>query len=326
MPLPNAICFLTVIVAIRRVVAAKKTSLRLCASALIILCAVSAPVAHGAPLATVAERPVDADAVHAMAARNGYAIRDAETAERALRETIDFEVLAAEAEKAGYFADPDIVRTMKSMAVQKLVAAKVDRVNPPELLTEEQLSAYYKDHVDEFTRPAIAKGRVLMVRKDRDGAVGKAEEIEKALKTKGAFSELVRKYTDDPTARANGGVTPWLVEKQTSRRYPQLVIDALFALTTAQTVSPKIETDGVWYWAQLLELRSGSVTPYETAKRTIARKLAERERLEAYGAYVAGLKDAVKVTIDPQAVSNLLKNVSSGSMPPAGPVRMKMGK
>ena len=279
-----------------------------------------------APLATVAEKPVDADAVHAMAARNGYAIQDAETAERALRETIDFEVLAAEAEKAGYFADPDIVRTIKSMAVQKLVAAKVDRVNPPELLTEEQLSAYYKDHVDEFTRPAIAKGRVLMVRKDREGAAGKAEEIEKVLKTKGEFSELVRKYTDDPTARANGGVTPWLVEKQTNRRYPQVVIDALFALATAQTVSPKIEVTDAWYWVQLLELRSGSVTPYETAKRTIAHKLAERERRDAYSAYVQSLKGTIPVTVDPLAVTNLLKVVTSGSQPPRGPVSIKMGK
>ena len=279
-----------------------------------------------ATVATVGETPVTADAVRMTAARNGYAVGDAATAERALQESIDFEVLAAEAKKAGYFSDPDIVRTIKSMAVQKLVSAKVDKENPPDLLTEEQLAAYYKEHTEEFARPSIAKGRVLMVRKDRASATNKVAEVEAALEKHTAFHELVRKHTDDAASRVNAGVTPWLVEKQPNRRYPPAVVDALFALTTAQTISPRVETSGAYYWVQLLELRSGSVTPYETAKRGIARKIAERERREAYSAYVKSLKGTIPVTVDPLAVTNLLKGVSAGDMPPRGPVSIKMGK
>lgn len=284
------------------------------------------PPAQPETIATVGATQLTADMVRMTAARNGYDVRDAATAEKALRETLDFEVLAVEAERAGYFADPEIQATIKRMAVARLVADKVDKDHPPKLLTEEQMSAYYKAHVaEEFTRPAIAKGRVLFVAK-RDGWEKKVKTVEVALKKKAAFGELAREHSEEATSRVAGGLTPWLVANRPNRRYPDSVVSALFALKKVGEVSPKIEGEKGCYWIQLHELRSGSVTPYEQAKRTISRKLAERERLEAYGAYVAGLKDAVKVTIDPQAVSNLLKNVSSGSMPPTGPVRIKPTK
>ena len=277
-------------------------------------------------LGTVGKTPLTPEMVQMTAARNGYDIRDAATAEQALRETADFEVLAVEAERAGYFADPEIVATMKRMAVAKLVAAKVDKAHPPKLLTEEQLAAYYKAHLDEeFTRPAVAKGRVLFLAK-RDGWEKKVETIEGELKNNAAFGELARKNSEEAMSRVEGGLTPWLVANRPSRRYPDAVVAALFALKKVGDVSPKIDTEKGCYWIQLAELRSGSVTPYEQAKRTISRKLAERERLEAYGAYVAGLKGAVPVTIDPLAVSNLLKNVSGGSLPPMGPVRIRPTK
>ena len=308
---------------------AKEFSLRLCASALIILSVGIADAQERVPpvvLATVGKTPITQEMVRMTAARNGYDIRDAASAERALRETADFEVLAAEAERAGFFADPEIVATMKRMAVAKLVAAKVDKEHPPKLLTEEQLAAYYKKYVaEEFTRPAVARGRLLFVAK-RDGWEKKVETIEGELKKNTAFGELAHKHSEEATSRVSGGLTPWLVENRPNRRYPDAVVSALFAIKKVGDVSPKIDTETGCYWIQLTELRSGSVTPYEQAKRTISRKLAERERLEAYGAYVASLKDAVPVSVDPQAVSNLLKNVSSGSLPPMGPVRMRMGK
>ena len=291
---------------------AKEFSLRLCTSALIILCVGIADAQERVTpevLATVGKTSITADEVRATAARNGYDIRD-----------------AASAERAGYFADPEIVATAKRMAVAKLVAAKVDKEHPPKLLTEEQLAAYYKKYVaEEFTRPAVAKGRVLFVAK-RDGWEKRVETIEEELKKKTAFGELARKHSEEATSRVSGGLTPWLVENRPNRRYPDAVVSALFAIKKVGDVSPKIDTEKGCYWIQLAELRSGSVTPYEQAKRTISRKLAERERLEAYGAYVASLKDAVPVKIEPQAASNLLKNVTSGSLPPMGPVRIRPAK
>ena len=275
------------------------------------------------PLGSVGKTPLTPEMVQATAARNGYEIRDVASAERALKETVEFESLAAMAEKEGYFADPEIVATVKAMAVRKLVAEKVDKAHPPKTLTEDQLSAYYKEHQEEFSHPAIAKGRVLFVAK-KEGWEKKTEEVEVALKKKTpTFADVLKKVSDDAAGRVSGGLTPWLVEKRESRRYPKEVVAALFALKTQSEISPRIDMPNGVYWVQLVELRSGNVTPYETAKRTISRKLAERERIDAYGTYVAGLKDAVPVTIDPLAVSNLLKNVTSGALPPMGPVRIR---
>ena len=274
------------------------------------------------PIATVGQEQITADQVRVTAAKKGYSLHDEYSANQALTETITFELLAAEAEKLGYLDDPEIVQMAKSMAVQKLVAEKVDRQLKKTPLTEEQLKAYYDAHPEEFSKPTLAKGRVLMVL-NREGARERFDEAVAKAQAGKAFDSIVQEYSDDASARANGGMSNWQIQGNETRRYPGQVLDALFALSDKGTISEPIITEKAFYLVQLEERRDGKVTDYETAKRTISRKLYTRARQDAYTAYVETLKGDISVKINQNALKEAMEKASAGDGPPSGPVRVR---
>ena len=295
-------------------------SLRLCASALIIFGVEIAARADDAPLSRVAGETVEvADATRA-AAKGGYAIRDAESAERALREAEDFALLVAEARRAGLFDDPEIVRTVRSLAVQKLLAREAESVTVAEP-DEAAARAWYEANKAEFTRPAVCRGRILAISKDakdwearRDGAAALL-----ATNAPAAFGQAVKAWSTDAAARANGGLTTWLADGGENRRYAPEAVAALFAQERDGAVAGPIETDRAVLWVQRMELRSGSVTPFEAARPGIARRMEQQARREAYAHFVEGLRSAATVERTDKAAEILLESAQGEGRPPAGP-------
>lgn len=276
---------------------------------------------EAAPLSRVGEAAVTvADAARA-AAKGGFAIRDEDSAERALREAEDFELLVAEAQREGCFEDPDIVQTIRALAVQRLLAQKAGEEASLPVPDEATARAWYEANVAEFTRPAVCRGRVLAISKDatdwttrRDGALALL-----ATNAPSAFASAVKAWSTDAAARADGGRTPWLAEGSESRRYPSEVVGALFAQEREGMVAGPVETEHAVYWIQRTELRSGSVTPFEAARAGIARRMEQQARREAYAAFVEELRSAATIKREDGAAKRLLEEARGEGRPPAGP-------
>jgi hypothetical protein len=66
---------------------------------------------------------------------------------------IRFEVLAAEAKKRGLDQDPEVVRTMKQVMIQKLMKVEFDTRVKPEDVTEEEMKKFYEEHSAEYNKP-----------------------------------------------------------------------------------------------------------------------------------------------------------------------------
>lgn len=275
---------------------------------------------QAAALSRVGETPVTvADAVRA-AAKGGYAIRDGESAERALAEAEDFALLAEEARREGIFGEEDIVQTVRSMAVQRLLARRVGEVRweePDEVAMRE----WYEAHTDEFTRPAVGRGRVLEVSKDVADWEGRRDEAAAWLSEKGGngFAEAVQKWSTDAAARAEGGVTGWLAEGRAERRYPAEVTEAVFGTGAMGAVEGPLETDRAVYWVQRLEVRSGQTTPFEAARAGVARRMAQEAQREAYRQFVDGLRGDAEIGRADGATERLLEEAGGEGRPPAGP-------
>ncbi len=280
---------------------------------------ISAFSVHAESVATVDGTTISIADVRATAARKGYAM-DASGTSAALNDAVTFELLAAEAKKLGYFANPEIVRMAKSMAVQKLVAEKVDRQIKRERLTEPQLRAYYDAHSEQFSKPTLARGRVLMVLNNKKGAQTRFNAAVALVQKGKAFAAVVKEYSDDASARANGGMSNWQIQGRETRRYPAPVLHALFELSESGDLSEAIITEKAFYLVQLAERREGQVTDYETAKKTISRKLYARLRQDAYSTYVEALKGDFPVQINAEALKDALETARTGNGPPSGPV------
>ncbi len=295
-------------------------SLLLCASALVILCVEIAAFADEQPLSRVGDESVAvADAARA-AAKGGYAIRDAESAERALHDAEDFALLVAEARRAGLFDDPEIVQTIRSLAVQKFLSRQAESVKPAEP-DEAAARAWYEANIAEFTRPAVCRGRVLAISKESADWEARRDSAAALLATNApaAFGEAVRAWSTDAAARASGGLTTWLAEGGENRRYSPEAVAALFAQEREGTIAGPIDTDRAVFWVQRTELRSGSVTPFEAARPGIARRMEQQARREAYAKFVEDLRKAATIERAENAAATLLEAARGEGRPPAGP-------
>ena len=114
-------------------------------------------------------------------------------------------------------------------------------------------------------------------------------------------------------------MTTWIAEGGENRRYAPEVVAALFAQKQDGVVAGPIETDRAIFWVQRIELRSGSVTPFEAARPGIARRMEQQARREAYADYVKGLRETATIERAENAAAKLLESARGEGRPPAGP-------
>ncbi len=88
-------------------------------------------------------------------------------------------------------------------------------------VTQQDLQAYYAQHRDEFRVPEQVNLRQILIKNPLPGADGKvdqngveesrkkAEDVLKQLKAGGNFSDLAKKYSQDPTGK-DGGALGWV--------------------------------------------------------------------------------------------------------------------
>lgn len=277
-------------------------------------------------IALVGGEPVPFEAVRATAAQNGYNLADASGAELALRDTVNFELLAKEAERLGYTNEPGVRQLVKGMIVQKLVREKVD-AQLPQLpkLTDAELRACYDAHVAEFTQPTLAKAQLLFLLKregGEDALAKKRGEVEQALQDGMPFADAVKKFSDDPAVQATGGVTNWIIQGQPQVQHPPELVEAIFKTANSEAVAGPVETKQGVYWAKLVERREGKVSIFAEARTQVAQRVDRQKRLELYDAYVAGLKKQTPVELHPERLSAKVASESKQPGPPMGPVRM----
>ena len=277
-------------------------------------------------IAVVGGEAVSFEAVRATAAQNGYNLANAPGPELALRDTVNFELLAKEAERLGYEKEPGVRELVKRMTVQKLVREKVD-AQLPQLpkLTDAELKAYYEAHVAEFTQATLAKAQVLFLlkREGGDEALAKKRgDVEQALRDGMPFADAVKKFSDDPAVQATGGVTNWIIQGQPQVQHPPELVEAIFKAANAEAVAGPVDTKQGLYWAKLVERRDGKTTTFEEARTQVAQRVDRQKRVELYDAYVAGLKKQFPVELHPERLKEKIASETKQPGPPMGPVRM----
>ncbi len=78
--------------------------------------------------------------------------------------------------------------------------------------TQQQIQQYYNDHMSDYPVPEQAKSRHILISvpegadaKTDAAAKAKAESVLKQLQAGGSWTELAKKYSDDPGSKDQGG-------------------------------------------------------------------------------------------------------------------------
>lgn len=227
---------------------------------------------------------------------------------------IRFEILAAEGKKRGLDQDPEVVRTMKQVMIQKLMKTEFDTRVKLEDVTDEEMKKFYEEHASEFNKPEEVRATAVIL-KDK-GTADKVAAEAKALAPTDAkgFRDLVSKYSTDETTKARGGDLRYF--SVGSNEVPAEVVDAALKLEKTGDVSGVIAVKGgTFYVLKQTGRRKALVKTFDEVKRQIQSRIYRDKKQKAMDDFIAGLRGNAKVTIDE---ANLGKVRVDTTMPAEG--------
>lgn len=209
-----------------------------------------------------------------------------------LTNLIRFEVLALEAKKRGLDKDPDAVRAMKQVMIQKLMREQFAKDVAPESITEAELRAYYTKNANLYNKPEeVRVAAIIMTAKAAAARVAKTA----AAANNKVFRELVTKHSTDEKSRKAGGDLRYFSRE--NKEIPRAVIDAAFSLTKTGDVAGPIAAGGKHYIIKQTGKRRAMVKEFEKVAPQIRSRLAREKRKTAQRDFINRLKRSTKVEV-----------------------------
>ena len=258
---------------------------------------------------------------------------------RVLNEMIRFELFFWEAVKAGFDKDPEVIEIFKKRVVQKYLQEIVEPEIQEAKITEEEIKAYYQEHLDEYQKPSLSRIALIWIKtadkasqQERQRSKEKAEE---ALREAGkenpednSFGETARKYSDDTFTKNRGGIIGWINPKEkASEGLPQKVIEEALALKDIGEISPVIQTSQGFYLVKLAGKKIFQQVTLKQAEPEIRSRLYVQRKRALYGNYCQRLQKEADIFINQDLLNSIREPETSPDhdehRPPAFPLDMR---
>lgn len=255
--------------------------------------------------------------------RHRYATR--ERKKEFLDNMVRFELMAKEAMSKGYDKDPEVVRTMKQVMIQKLIRNDFEKQLKPEDIAEAELKTYYDGHLREYNTPEQVRASHILVKFPPNAtaaqkeaakarAAGLLDESKKA-KDATAFAELAKKHSDDTGSKALGGDLRYFSKTEEGGTMVKEFSDAAFKLAKANDTSPLVETRYGYHIIRLADRRPAQTRNFDSVKRQIQNRLYREKRTKMFDDFVKNLRAKAQVNIN----EVLLDDIKINPNPPATP-------
>ena len=213
-----------------------------------------------------------------------------------LTNLIRFEVLAIEAKRRGLDKDPDVVRAMKQVMIQKLMAAEFEDAGRAETITDEELKANYDKNPNQYNKPEeVRVAAIVLNNKARAEKVAR-QALGESGKTNSGFRALVEKHSIDQESKIRNGDLRYF--SRDNKEIPGPVIEAAFELGSTGAVAGPIDAgDGRFFIIRQTGKRKAINKPFESVKLQIRNRLARQKRSEAQREFISNLKKQSKIEV-----------------------------
>jgi peptidyl-prolyl cis-trans isomerase C len=253
-----------------------------------------------APLATVDGVVITVQEFQEQLNRQSPYVRARYTSKEEKKNFLDtlvtVEVMAAEAQRRGLDKDPEVVRTMKQVMIQKLSKDVFSAESTRDSITEEEMQEYYKEHEAEYRRPAQVRAAAIVLN-DKALADKVAKEAkEQETKAQGVFRDMVIKHSIDEATKQNGGDLGYFDKSSTT--VPKPVIDAAFGLENGKISGVIAAGDGRFYIIRVTGTRPALEKSFEDVKGQIQTRLLRDKQVAAQKEFVEQLKNKAKIEIN----------------------------
>jgi peptidyl-prolyl cis-trans isomerase C len=240
---------------------------------------------------------------------------------------VRFEVLAKEAQRKGLDKDPEVVRTMKQVMIQKLLKDEFDK-HHMEDISDAECKQYFDTHPDEYNKPEEVRVSSILV---KDMAT--AKKVLSDVRIKGVdnqqFRNLVAEYSQDLATKDRGGDLRYF--DANTKDVPKPIVDAAFKLQNIGDVSEAIKTPQGVVLLKLTGRRKALVRNFDEVKQQIRNKLYRDKRTDAMEQFVKNLREKANIKIDESKLAKVqIEGVQPGQfpgpgVPPPGPGQFHPG-
>mgnify|MGYP001549004834 CR=1 FL=1 len=229
---------------------------------------------------------------------------------------VRFEVLALEAKAQGFDKNPEVVRTMKQVMIQKLMKEQFDTGIKPEDVSDEEMRAHYQESESEFHKPEEVRVSAIIIDKEADAkAIAKEALGEKGASNKG-FRELVALHSTDQETKARGGDLRYFTAEATE--LPKALVEAAFKLEKTGDVAGPIAANNRFYIIKQTGHRKAIDKTFEQVKRQIQNRLYRDKRTQAQKDFVADLKKKATIEIFEDKLNEVQIDTSAAAEGGAG--------
>jgi peptidyl-prolyl cis-trans isomerase C len=226
---------------------------------------------------------------------------------------IRFEVLAKEALRRGFDKNPDVVRTMKQVMIQKLMKEEFETKLKPEDIPDAEMKAFYEAHKEEYNKAEEVRVSAIVLKSAAQAKQVAKEAQGDAGKTNKAFRELVSKYTTDEKSKLRGGDLRYFAA--TTAEVPAPVVKAAFALAQTGDVAGPIDAgNGTWYVIKQTGRRKAISKPFDSVKRQIQNRIYRDKRTTAQKDFIDGLRSKAQVKLFEDNLAKVRVDTTTGAI------------
>jgi peptidyl-prolyl cis-trans isomerase C len=255
----------------------------------------------GAPLAKIDDVTITLGEFEERINRQSPYIRARYTSLEQKKEFLDqlvrFEILAKEAYRRGYDKDPEVVRTMKQVMIQKLMRDEFDAKITADTVKDADMKAYYDANLADFVKPEEVRASAIILKNKAQADRVLLEAKGDAGKTNKGFRDLVQKYSADDETKLRGGDLRYF--DVTTKDVAAPVVKAAFALVNTGDVSGVVDAGtGNFYILKQTGRRKSMTKSFEDAKPMIRNKLFREQRLAAQKDFIEKLRGQANIQIN----------------------------
>ncbi len=226
---------------------------------------------------------------------------------------IRFEVLAKEATRRGFDKNPDVIRTMKQVMIQKLMKEEFEQKLKPEDIPDAEMKTFYEAHKEEYNKAEEVRVSAIVLKSAAQAKTVAKEAQGEAGKTNKAFRELVSKYTTDDKSKIRGGDLRYFAVATTE--VPAPVVKAAFALAQTGDVAGPIDAgNGTWYVIKQTGRRKAISKPFDSVKRQIQNRIYRDKRTTAQKDFIDGLRNKATVKVFDANLDKVRVDTTSGAI------------
>ncbi len=216
---------------------------------------------------------------------------------------VEITLLGLAGKEAGLEKDPEVKAEIEEQVRMILARHYFERRVLKDLkVSESEAQQYYLAHRKDYRLPERIQARHILIRipegagpKDEAAALKKAKEIRKKLLAGADFSEMARKYSEDPGTKDRGGELGLFARGQMIPEFEE----AVFKLKVGE-ISPPIKTRFGYHLVKVEARVPAQIQPYEKVKKQVIQDLMEAKKQKRLSALLKELKKKYPVEVHPE--------------------------